>query len=138
MEKAPGTAGEIDGERFDWICDADSRLGPVLEACINKKYYWIPFNLIKSIVFHPPADLRDLVWAPAEFVLINQDQTKGHAFVRYSGTDKTDDNQLKLSRLTQWEEKHKNQFHGLGQKILTTEQKDYPLLEIRSLELMHG
>ena len=138
LEKAPGTAGKIDGEGFDWICDADSRLGPVLEACINKKYYWIPWNVIQSIVFHPPADLRDLVWAPAEFTWTNEDRTNGHVFVRYPGTDEAEDHQLKLSRLTQWEEKHKNQFHGLGQRILTTEHKDYPLLEIRSLELMHG
>lgn len=137
LEQAPGTAGKINGEDFDWICDADSRLGPVLEACVNKKYYWIPLNLIKSIVFNPPSDLRDLVWAPVEFVWANQDQTNGHIFVRYSSTDKSEDYQLKLSRLTQWEEKYENQFHGFGQKMLTTEQNDYPLLEIRSLEL-HG
>jgi type VI secretion system protein ImpE len=135
LEKAPETAGKIDGESFDWICDADSRLGPVLEACINKKYYWIPWDAIKSIVFHPPSDLRDLVWAPVEFVWSNQDKAKGHVFVRYPGTDKADNYQLKLSRLTQWEEKHENQFHGLGQKIFTTGQKDYSLLDIRSLEL---
>ena len=138
LEKAPATAGKINEDHFDWICDADSRLGPVLEACVNKKYYWIPWNKIKSIIFHPPSDLRDIVWAPVEFVWANNDQAKGHVFVRYSGTDKSDDHQLKLSRLTQWEEKHKNQFHGLGQRMLTTDQKDYSLLEIRSLELIHG
>ena len=138
LEQAPATAGKINEEPFDWICDADSRLGPVLEACVNKKYYWIPWNKIKSIVFHPPSDLRDLVWAPVEFVWSNKEQAKGHVFVRYSGTDQSEDHQLKLSRLTQWDEKHENQFHGLGQRMLTTDQKDYPLLEVRSLELIHG
>ena len=137
LEKAPATAGKIDGESFEWICDADSRLGPVLEACIDKKYYWIPWTAVKSVVFHPPSDLRDLIWAPAEFVWANQGESNGHVFVRYPGTDKVEDYPLKLSRLTQWKEVHENQFHGLGQRMLTTEQKDYPLLEIRSLELAH-
>ena len=30
-EEAPTTAGSINGERFEWIADADSRIGPFLE-----------------------------------------------------------------------------------------------------------
>ena len=36
-------AATIDGQPFEWIADADSRLGPVLEAIINGRYYWVPF-----------------------------------------------------------------------------------------------
>ncbi len=32
FEVAPAIPGSIDGQRFQWIADADSRLGPVLEA----------------------------------------------------------------------------------------------------------
>ena len=34
FEAAPASAGSIDGKAFEWIADADSRLGPVLEAAI--------------------------------------------------------------------------------------------------------
>ena len=38
FEAAPPTAGSIDGQPFEWIADADMRLGPVCEAvaCAEK------------------------------------------------------------------------------------------------------
>ena len=138
LEEAPASSGKLDDELFNWMCDADSRLGPVLEACVDKKYYWIPFTAIKSITLQAPSDLRDLIWAPAEFTWINQGQANGHLSVRYPGTDETDDVQLKMARLTQWEEKSEKQYHGLGQKMLTTDRTDYSLLDIRTLQFEHG
>ena len=38
LGQAPATAGSLNGKPFDWIADADSRLGPVLEAVINGRY----------------------------------------------------------------------------------------------------
>ena len=49
LEKATAVAGEIDGHDFDWIADADSRLGPVCEAIVDGRYYWVPFERIRSI-----------------------------------------------------------------------------------------
>jgi len=65
FELAPATAGTIDGEDFDWLADADVRMGPMLEAIINGQYYWIPFQQIQAIRIEEPADLRDVVWMPA-------------------------------------------------------------------------
>ena len=48
FEQAPASRGTINGTNFEWIADADSRLWPVLEAIINNRYYWLPFqNLAK-------------------------------------------------------------------------------------------
>src|SRR5687768_969618 len=44
FEEAPASQGDIDGRPFTWIADADSRIGPVLEAVINARYYWVPFS----------------------------------------------------------------------------------------------
>jgi hypothetical protein len=49
FEAAPAVSGQIDGQPFAWIADADTRLGPILEAIINGKYYWIPFQRIQGI-----------------------------------------------------------------------------------------
>src|SRR3954470_8512832 len=38
FEQAAPTAGTLNGEPFEWIADADSRLGPVLEAIVNGRY----------------------------------------------------------------------------------------------------
>src|SRR4051812_3657582 len=44
LEEAPATSGKLDGAAFEWLADADGRLGPVLEAIINGKYYWLPIS----------------------------------------------------------------------------------------------
>ncbi len=35
FEAAPATSGTVNGEPFEWIADADPRLGPVLEAVVK-------------------------------------------------------------------------------------------------------
>ena len=49
FEEAPASSGSIDGRPFEWIADADSRLGPVLEAIINGRYYWVPFARLSEV-----------------------------------------------------------------------------------------
>ena len=66
FDEAPASAGVVDGQAFEWIADADMRLGPVLEAIVNGRYYWVPFDRLSRIVFEAPADLRDFVWMPAQ------------------------------------------------------------------------
>src|SRR6185503_16104989 len=49
FDEAPASPGTLDGKPFDWIADADMRLGPVLEAVINGRYYWVPFARLTQI-----------------------------------------------------------------------------------------
>ena len=60
FEEAPATAGAINDQPFEWIADADSRLGPVLEAIINGRYYWVPFTRLRAVTVEEPTDLRDV------------------------------------------------------------------------------
>ncbi len=135
FETAPTTGGTINGEAFEWIADADSRLGPTMEGIIDGKYYWIPFSCIKEIVIEPPADLRDAVWLPAQFTWANQGQSFGLIPARYPGSGKSEDNLIRLTRKTQWTQCKGNLYMGLGQKMLTTSESEYPLLEIRQISL---
>src|SRR5688500_13204546 len=43
FDEAPVSRGTLDGHAFEWVADADSRLGPVLEAIVGDRYYWVPF-----------------------------------------------------------------------------------------------
>ena len=65
------------GERFEWLADADPRLGPVLEAIVNGRLYWVPVDRIRQIAFERPTDLRDFVWAPVQFTWANGGETVG-------------------------------------------------------------
>ena len=132
---APATAGSLDGTEFEWIADADSRLGPVLEVVINGRYGWAPFSELTQVTIEAPADLRDMVWAPAQLTLLNGGQTVALVPARYPGTGSAADAALQLSRKTEWLEIGADQFRGLGQRLLTTNTVELGLLEARTIVL---
>jgi type VI secretion system protein ImpE len=135
FEQAEAVSGEIDGQPFQWIADADSRLGPVAEVIINGQYYWVPFQRIQQIHFEPPVDLRDLIWAQARFILDNGGEAFGLIPVRYPGSETAPDSALALSRKTEWRELSETVFAGLGQRILATDAAEYALLELRHIRI---
>jgi type VI secretion system protein ImpE len=132
---APTTSGNVDENPFDWIADADTRIGPCVEAILNGSYYWIPFHRIHSIAIEPPEDLRDLVWTPAYFTWSNGGQSVGLIPTRYPGSHTSDDPKIRLSRKTQWEEHEGDVFLGLGQRILATDSNEYSLMDVREIKL---
>lgn len=136
---APGAQGEGDappaGEPFEWLADADSRLGPVLEAIVLGRYMWIPLHRIRRIDVEPPADLRDLVWAPAHFEWANGGEEVGLIPTRYPGSETCEDDALRLAHRTEWQEVAAGTYFGLGQRLLATEQGEFGLLEAGRIEL---
>ncbi len=135
FEAAPASAGQVNQEPFEWIADADSRLGPVLEAIIEGSYYWVPFFRIQKIEMEKPSDVRDLVWMPAQFTWTNGGSTPGHIPARYPGTAEVPDDRLRLGRKTDWRQQPGETYLGLGQRVLATDANEYPLLECRTIEL---
>ncbi len=138
FELAPmtsGRVGEESGERFEWIADADSRLGPMLEAIIDGKYYWVPFQRIRKVAFEEPADLRDVVWTPAFFTWANGGESAGLIPTRYPGTELTGDSTMMLAHKTEWDDSGAGLYRGLGQRILATDRGEYPLMDVRNLTL---
>lgn len=135
FEAAPATAGTLNGTAFEWIADADSRLGPVLEVLLNGAYYWVPFQRIAVIELEEPADLRDLVWLPATFTWANGGQAAGFVPTRYPGTESAADPVLRLARKTEWNSIGSEAYAGLGQRVLVTSADEVPLLEVRELRL---
>ena len=95
--------GEINGQAFEWICDADNRIGPFLEAIVNGNYYWIPFDQIQQVTIEEPEDLRDFVWTPGQFTWVNGGQAVALIPTRYSPLDERD-SQLLFARKTIWQD----------------------------------
>jgi type VI secretion system protein ImpE len=138
FEEAPTSSGTVDGRPFAWIADADSRLGPVLEAVINGRYYWVPFSRLTAVQIEPPADLRDLVWMPAHLHFENGGESVALIPTRYPGSERSEDGLIRLARKTVWEEMGPDAHRGLGQRVLTTDAEDTSLMEIRSIALVPG
>jgi|SRR5450830_55657 len=128
FELADAVGGTIDGVPFAWLADADGRLGPVLEAVIDGRYFWVPLTRLAAIDMEAPADLRDAVWTAAQFTFANGAQSVGLIPTRYAGTAERGDDALKLARRTEWEG-----ARGLGQRMFATDVGDYALLDTRSI-----
>lgn len=135
LEAAPATPGRIDGVPFAWIADADTRLGPVLEAYIEGRYYWIPFSRLSRIVIEAPTDLRDCVWMPAHVWFANGGEAIAMIPTRYPGSEASDDGLVQLARKTAWGEDGAGQWFGLGQRVFTTDQGDRALMDSREIVL---
>jgi type VI secretion system protein ImpE len=133
FEAADTSSGEINGQPFEWVADADSRLGPVLEAVINGRYYWVPFSRLAEVKIEEPEDLRDLVWIPANLRFENGGEMLSLIPTRYPGSETSEDGLIALARKTVWQEVAPDTHHGLGQRLIATDAGDVPLLELRTL-----
>jgi type VI secretion system protein ImpE len=134
FDAAPAQPGSINGEPFQWLADTDSRLGPVLEAYVEGRYFWIPMCHVRRIRFNPPADLRDVVWTPAYFTWTNGGEAVGLVPTRYPGSESSADAQIRLARKTVWQEHPGGTVLGLGQRTLATDRADYALMDIREID----
>lgn len=135
FEAAPAVSGMANGKLFEWIADADSRLGPVLEAIVDGNYYWIPFQSIRDIRFEKPQDLRDAVWLPAYFTWANEGKAAGLIPVRYAGSERSADSKIRLAKKTDWQDLGNGVVCGLGQRMFATDAAEHPLLETKQIAL---
>jgi type VI secretion system protein ImpE len=135
FDKAPATKGKIDGTAFEWIADADTRLGPMLEVILQGCYRWVPFMRIASIKFEPTKNLCDLVWRSANFTWTNGGAASGFVPVRYFTSENCPDSAIQLARKTEWIKKSEQLFIGIGQRVLTNDQADTSILEIKEITL---
>lgn len=135
LNEAPASAGTINDQPFAWIADADTRLGPTLEAVINGRYYWLPWNRLAKVDIEAPEDLRDAIWMPANFQFSNGGETVGLIPTRYPDTDLAAGDLCALARRTDWRETTPGLFVGLGQRLLATDVAEFALMDVRSVTL---
>lgn len=135
FDAAPPSPGSVDGEPFDWIADADMRLGPVCEAIINGRYYWLPFARLSTIDLEAPADLRDVVWCPAHFLFANGGEVVGVIPTRYPGSEAAEDPQIRLARKTVWSETAEGVYVGLGQRVFATDMGERAVMDVRRISI---
>lgn len=124
---------------FEWISDGDSRLGPVFEFIAGGRYGWLAFSALRHVRVLPPQGLCDVVWAQAEITLEDGKTQYGLIPARYPALPGQRFAELpdgaKLGRMTDWRALHEDTYAGIGQKMWMTDQGEYALLDVRSLEM---
>lgn len=123
-------AGQLNHVPFEWLCDGDARLGPCLELIIQGKYFWAPWQAIRSLVTRPPTEIRDRLWQPAMVEITEEGPIEVFVPVRYP--EPSDDSQS-MSRSTDWQVLSDDLYIGLGQKCLLTDQGEFGYLDVRDL-----
>lgn len=136
LEMADANPGQLttqDGQTvaFDWLMDGDCRFGPVCEAIVNGRYFWLPFSAISAMQFQPPASVTDLVWRHTLVRLQDGSEQVCQIPVRYPLAEDADD-RFKLSRVTEWQplSEEAAQYQGMGQKVWLNDGAEYPLLDL--------
>lgn len=125
----------INEQEFNWLSDADPRLGPVCELFINGKYFWHPFSQIRKIKIEKPHDIRDLIWSPAQVTLSNGESYPALIPSRYPFSYNYNVTAAKCL-VTEWYESDEEQWFAIGQKLIITEKNEYPLLEINQISIL--
>jgi type VI secretion system protein ImpE len=141
LEQAEPAACRIDGVDCEWLCDGDTRLGPVCEVIANGQYYWLPFESCEGIHIEAPTDLRDVVWAPAELLLPQEGRVPALLPARYPETavcDVANADDLKRGRATQWTEQSPEVWCGLGQRVWTSSEGEHAIFDVRTIDMILG
>jgi type VI secretion system protein ImpE len=137
LEAAPAIAGAVETDSgrhdFEWLADADPRLGPLLEAVIDGRYFWVPLVNVAEVRLEKPTDLRDVVWTLAQFRWTNGGEAAGLIPTRYPGSESSRDGAVRLARKTEWVDRGGDLFVGFGQRLFATDGDDFPLLEARRI-----
>jgi type VI secretion system protein ImpE len=133
-EAAPEYACTVDGRACRWLGDVDRRIGTVLEAILDGKYYWIPLGQLRKIEVTPPEFLVEVVWLPAKLTLQGGAELSGHLPARYPGTESSSDGKLCLGQLTSWQHLAEGNSRPLGQKMFESEIEQFGLLGCKIVE----
>jgi len=133
LEQAPALGGAVDGAEFEWIADADSRIGPFFEVLVRGHYYWVPQTRIQKLSFDAPEDVRDLIWSPVSIVWVGGGEEVGFIPSRYPGDVSSWSPLQKLSRETAWQALGGESYAGIGQRLLASSEADHAFLELREL-----
>jgi type VI secretion system protein ImpE len=133
-EERASPRATLNGNPVTGICDSSDLLGPFLEVVMDGHYAWIPWRDIRSLSLPGPKYLRDTVWLPVSLELASGGHGEALVFSLYVDSQLQAD-ELKLGHETIWLTDPMEFTVGYGQKVIATDQADYPLLEIRTLEV---
>jgi type VI secretion system protein ImpE len=100
----PHTTFLLNGKPVEGLQDCDDRFGGILELYGTKgTYSWLPMEAIQSLTLNPPASPRDILFRPAQLVLM--DGLQGDVLLPgiYPFTHTCDDEELILGRATDWQ-----------------------------------
>ena len=136
-EERPAFACRINGEAVSDFRDYNDLTSCVFEVFVKDQYVWLQFEEVKSIEFFPPKTLRDLYWAQAKVETTSGVSGEMFLPVLYAGSSKSDNDQVRLGRMTDWRDLGEEIFAGEGMKLFWMDGKEKSMLDINTIEFDH-
>ena len=127
-------AGSIDAQPFEWLSDADSRIGPHFEIYLDGKYFWVPARRIEKIEFSQPDDVLDLVWAKCQLTVRGGAAQAMLMPARYPASESSTDDAIRLAKRTDWLPIEAEHYSGLGQRMFASDANEIALLDCRVID----
>ena len=119
FDAAGDTPGAVGDDKFGWIADMDSRLGPCFEAIVAGRWGLIPFEAVTRIKTEGPRDLRDIIWLPTEIALRSGQSIAALLPARYPGSE-SGSSAVRLGRATEWRTTEAGE-EPIGQRLWATD-----------------
>jgi len=122
--------GQLNGQPFQSLRDADDLFGGVLEVMAHGRYFWVGLDQVRLVAINPPRFPRDLLYIPAHLEL---DSEAGEVFLPalYPLTHEHPDDQVRLGRLTDWKTLEGGLTLGVGLHTYLRDDDAVSLLEWR-------
>jgi len=133
-KQRPSVSGRCDDASFSDFRDLDDITAGVAEVLTSTgKYYWIPWERVQTVEFHPPRRPRDLLWRQAEMSV--EDGPYGDVYVPvvYFPCDEIDE-QLRLGRGTDWSGGDGAPSRGRGQRMFLVGDEATSIMQVSSIE----
>lgn len=138
QDAAVAPCGELNGQPFTELCDADPNIGARLEVFAAGATVWIPFEHVASLEMEAPRRLRDTLWAPARVTTAAafRGMDLGDVLIPavYPFSWKHPNEAVWLGRITAWAEEKEGLGVPIGQKTWLVDGEEFPFLEVRSLQ----
>ena len=136
---AGALSGTLNGQPFTSLTDADPRIGKRIEVFAAGQYAWVPLEHVVSVRMEKPKRLRDVLWAPARVTVGSnfRGEELGEVLLPALAplSCRHPDGEVRLGRVTDWEETTDGTFVPVGQKLLLVDGEPFPFLELRALDI---
>ncbi len=137
-EERPAYKCEVNGEGFSDFRDYNDLTMCVFEVIHKDNYVWLAFEDVASVEFFKPKSLRDLYWIQANVKMVNGIEGEMFFPALYSGSWKSDNDQVRLGRMTDWRDEGNEVFVGEGMKLFWMDGRDKSILDIDTIKFSHS
>jgi type VI secretion system protein ImpE len=132
-EATPRFRGQLNGQQFETLCDADDLFSGILEVMALGGYFWAGLEQVEVLTMNPPAAPRDLLFVHARMEL-GGGTAEVFLPALYPGTHEHSEDQIKLGRVTDWNSSDGGPTLGVGQHTYLRDDDAISLLDWREYQ----